>query len=203
MAFKNISDSGDEYEVYIPEGLKDPFAPAWKFPLRLEDRTVDDQLTSRYGVFGYKRSYYYHSGVDLYTKGKVPVYSVEDGEVVSIIKFTGPPEHDHWLYTQAVLVQGASGVVAYGEVTAGASLRVGDFVSCGEYLADVSPVLPESKARADMYGHSTHMLHFEWWDPGTRDSASWHHGIPTPPNLRNPTAGLQRSWDLLRTNNGL
>lgn len=167
---------------------------SWSFPLFPQDLTNHERLTSEYGVFGFKRSYYYHQGIDLYVRGEAPVLAVEDGEVVAIVDFTGPPEHPHWLYTQAVLVEGNSGVVCYGEVRPKSFLRVGYALESGEKLANVAPVIPAGSERPDIFGHSRHMLHFEWYEPGTVDPVDWHHEDARPRVLRDPTEPLIAAW---------
>lgn len=167
----------------------------WSFPLSVRDLTTRRRITSKYGVFGYKRSYYYHQGIDLYVRPNAMVNAVEAGEVVSIVDFTGPPDHPHWLYTQAVLVYGASGVVCYGEVKPRRGLAPGDVLEEGEKLAMVVPVIPEGQGRPDIFGHSRYMLHFELYTHGTTDSVSWHHDEPRPENLLDPTDPLTAAWN--------
>lgn len=170
----------------------------WEFPLFPADLTNHDRLTSEQGQFGYKRSYYYHQGVDLYVQDSAVVKAVEDGVVVAIEDFTGPPVgHDHWLYTQAVLVEGESGVVCYGEVKPFDHLKVGQEVTRGESLAVVAPVLHPGSERPDIPGHSRWMLHFELYDHGTRESVSWHHEDERPSNLQDPTEKLQQAWETM------
>tara|TARA_R100001079_G_C4450640_1_gene153554 strand:- start:2373 stop:3140 length:768 start_codon:yes stop_codon:yes gene_type:complete len=170
--------------------------PQWTFPIKSEDLTNQERLTSEYGVFGHKRSYYYHQGIDIYVTGKSRVFAAEDGIVVAIEDFTGGPGEEHWLYTQAVLVEGASGVLNYGEVKPVRGLEVGSYLRRGMHLANVSPVLPPEKARPDIMGHSTHMLHFEWYETGTRESVRWNHEDPYPSNLKDPTVPLTSAWEL-------
>lgn len=193
----------------------------WSFPLYPQDLTNLVRLTSEYGVFHHKRSYYFHQGVDLYVTGNAPVMAVEDGEVVAIVDFTGPPDHPHWEYTQAVLVSGASGVVCYGEVQPKRWIKVGQRVEEGEKLANVMPVIPKGMERPDIFGHSRYMLHFELYTHGTTEPVSWHHLVrpddclgdggcaecradigsehaltcqEKPVNLLDPTGPLTASW---------
>ena len=167
----------------------------WDFPLFPQDLTNRDRLTSKYGVFGYKRSYYFHQGIDLYTVPNASVMAAEDGEVVAITDFTGPPAHPHWLYTQAVLVSGPSGVICYGEVEPKYWLSVGDNLKKGDKFANVVPVIPEGQERPDIPGHSRWMLHFEWYKQGVTESVSWHHKDPYPEGLLDPTEPLTAAWD--------
>lgn len=168
----------------------------WRFPLDFTDLTNTERLTSLPGEFGYKRSYYFHQGIDLYVTGEhdVKVFTAEAGVVVAIEDFTGPPDHPHWLYTQAVLVEGKTGVICYGEIEPVSGLEVGDEVKSSTHIAHVRPVIPEGLERHDIFGHSRWMLHFEWYTHGTRESVSWHHEDEYPLNLRNPSIMLQESW---------
>lgn len=72
------------------------------------------------GAFGARRKFDHHTGVDLYATRPVPVFPIEDGRVVDIIEFTGEkaiPASPWWNRTQAVLVEGRTGVILYGEVS--------------------------------------------------------------------------------------
>lgn len=166
----------------------------WSFPLFPQDLTNLVSLTSEYGVFAHKRSYYFHQGVDLYVQGPAPVLAAEDGTVVAVVDFTGPPDHPHWLYTQAVLVHGRSGVICYGEVMPKKWLKVGYSLEEGEKFANVVPVIPRGMERPDIFGHSRHMLHFELYTPGTLEPVSWHHEDSRPANLLDPTEPLTAAW---------
>lgn len=73
------------------------------------------------GAFGVSRKHDVHTGVDLYASESTPVYAIEDGKIVEILEFTGEgadPPSPWWNRTQAVLVEGRSGVILYGEVSA-------------------------------------------------------------------------------------
>jgi len=172
----------------------------WAFPLFPQDLTNMVRLTSEYGVFGFKRSYYYHQGVDLYVRGEAPIMSVEDGVVVSIVDFTGPPDHPHWLFTRAVMIQGASGVVCYGEMAPKGWVEVGSIIEEGEKIGNVSPVIPEGLERPDIFGHSRYMLHLELYSDGTSEPVSWHHEDTRPSNLLDPTDRLLSSWNAMAKN---
>src|SRR6185369_11326283 len=80
------------------------------------------------GAFAAVRAHHVHEGVDLYCPEGTCVTAVEAGEVVAIVAFTGPRAGSpFWLDTDAVLVEGPTGVVVYGElapsVVLGASVR--------------------------------------------------------------------------------
>lgn len=136
------------------------------------------------GSFGFVRKNHVHEGIDLYCAPGTDVHAVESGVVVARINFTGPKAGSPWWHdTEALLVEGASGVVVYGEIDAGA-MKVGDRVAAGEVLGQVIPVLTKDK------GRPLTMLHLELHEAGTRDAFEWRVGEAKPASLRDPTALL-------------
>ena len=135
------------------------------------------------GAFGVSRKHHTHEGVDLYCPEGTPVRAVEPGVVVAVIKFTGPsatPPSPWWNDTEAVLVEGETGVVLYGEITS--IKEVGDRVEAGSLLGFVIEVLTEDK------GRPTSMLHLELHKHGTRDAYEWLDERPA--SLLDPTEHL-------------
>lgn len=111
------------------------------------------------------------------------VTAVEDGEVVAVLPFTGPAaESPWWLPTWAVLVEGVSGVVLYGEIEPVPSLA---HVRAGDPVGHVLTVLRHDK------GKPTQMLHLELYEHGTRDCVWWREG-ERPKNLLDPTEQLKK-----------
>ena len=143
------------------------------------------------GSFGYKRSYYYHPGVDLYTRDSEPVFACEDGEVLHIGQFTGPPDHQHWEETYGVVIKGIH-IINYGEIYKPNTIMVGSYVKRGEIIGHVKRVIPEGKERPDILGHSTSMLHFELYDAWTGEFADWKD--EKPGNLLDPTELLLKMY---------
>ncbi len=143
------------------------------------------------GAFGYVRKFDTHTGVDLYTIDGDAVYAVEDGVVVDRNWFTGANVNMPWWEdTEAITVEGVSGVVLYGEVTP--LVNVGDSVKAGDLIAHVKRVLPEHKRRNDIPHHSTSMLHVELYDHGYRGSwAVWNENKPS--ELCDPTPFLMNA----------
>jgi murein DD-endopeptidase MepM/ murein hydrolase activator NlpD len=140
------------------------------------------------GSFGFVRKHHVHEGVDLYTEDGAEVSAVEDGVVVNIEPFTGPKAgYPHWLDTDAVLVEGESGVVVYGEITPRADLKIGQRVIAGELVGNVVPVLRNDKGRPRI------MLHMELHEAGTPKTYEWTLSPDgdkmktKPPSLRDPT----------------
>jgi murein DD-endopeptidase MepM/ murein hydrolase activator NlpD len=153
----------------------------WVWPLAYSPRVFPDAP----GRFGAVRKHDIHTGVDLYTEPGTPVHAVEDGMVVAIENFTGPSVGSPWwLETKAILVEGLSGVVCYGEVEIAEGISVGAAVPRAVRLGVVAPVLRKDK------GRPTTMLHLELYESGTRASVVWTLGCSMPKGLRDPTAFL-------------
>mgnify|MGYP001208020933 CR=1 FL=1 len=161
----------------------------WRFPL---ENCNGIPINHHPGAFGFHRRKNHHTGVDLYTQDGESVYAVEDGTVVHIDYFTGPKVgHDWWEETWGVMVEGASGVVNYGEITPHIEsvIHVGSKIQRGQFLGRVKRVLFEDRQRPDIPGHSTSMLHLELYRHGTRDFADWHDPQKNP-DLLDPTPYL-------------
>lgn len=171
--------------------VKAVLARRWAFPL-LECAGIP--IGTHLGAFNAKRKTDFHTGVDLYCQEGDPVFTVEEGIVVAIEEnFTGPnaTQGQHYLHTQAVLVEGKSGVVNYGEVIP--IVKVGEHVHKGQLVGNVTPVIPIGRERPDIVGHSRSMLHFELYKHGTRESVHYDLNAPYPKGLLNPTTLLRSS----------
>jgi phosphopantothenoylcysteine decarboxylase len=144
----------DEIVKVLKESLR------WEFPLH---NCTGIPIENHPGSFGVQRKHEQHTGVDLYAEDGELVYAVEDGVVVGIEPFTGPKDNSPWWNdTDCVLVEGASGVVCYGEITPDDWLKVGTHVSRGcREIGKVKRVLREGKERPDIMGHKPNMLHLE------------------------------------------
>lgn len=138
------------------------------------------------GAFGARRRYDVHTGVDLYCPEGTVVRAAEDGIVISEEWFTGPdsdPPTPWWLPTKALLVEGESGVIVYGEIKP--CVMVGDNLFAGEMIGYVSRVLRHDK------GLPTSMLHLELHHKGTKASApTWELDGQMPETLLDPTQML-------------
>lgn len=137
------------------------------------------------GAFGVKRTHHTHEGVDLYCPQGTPVFAVESGEIVAVIPFTGAraePPSPWWRETEAVLVEGASGVVVYGEIAPVVGRRLGYKLQRGEPVGYVIQVLPKDK------GYPLSMLHLELHVAGTRNAYDWIDARPL--SLVDPTPFL-------------
>jgi murein DD-endopeptidase MepM/ murein hydrolase activator NlpD len=157
---------------------------SWRWPLWAGPAELPDEP----GRFGAIRKHDVHTGVDLYTYPGMSVLAVEPGVVVGIEKFTGPKAGSPWWNdTQAILVEGESGVVCYGELTVEKGLKIGSPIEFEQYLGGVKAVLRQDKGRPRT------MLHFELYTHGTRESVWWRLGEPKPENLLDPTARLEKA----------
>jgi len=167
----------------------------WLFPLNYCNGIP---LNFHPGAFGFKRRKNFHTGLDLYTRPFEPVYACEDGVIIKIDQFTGKAlGMDWWLDTWAIMVEGKSGVINYGEVQNQTVLKVGQKIRQGQFLSHVLPVVREGRERPDIEGHSRYMLHIELYKHGTSDFAQtefahWHPN--RDPNLLDPTPGIINSF---------
>lgn len=133
------------------------------------------------GRFGGKRKFDIHTGIDLYCNQLDRVYAIEPGIVVNVCHFTGPQVGlDWWNDTEAVLIEGKSGVILYGEVLP--SVKVGDSVSEGEEIGKILRVLKKDK------GLPMDMLHLELYKHGYRgDGEIWKLDEDKPEMLKDPS----------------
>ena len=133
------------------------------------------------GDFGYRRSFYHHSGIDLYAQEGQEIQAIEDGVVVHIESFTGPnaePPSPWWLETWSILIEGKSGVLGYCEIKPMPHIKVGISIKEGELIATVVPVLKKNK------GNGTTMLHFEHYESGTKHHVTWLLDTIKPEELK-------------------
>ena len=171
----------------------------WQNPIPLRLMTSDDSesfrdmpagatalpLAPHPGAYGVQRKNHVHEGIDLYCPHGTPVQAVEAGTVVAIFPFTGlHAGSDWWENTDAVLVEGASGVVVYGEIAPVCTL--GQNVAAGDTLGHVVTVLKKDK------GRPMAMLHLELHDHGTRAAPEWPEMDKKPTTLRDPTPFLKQ-----------
>lgn len=134
------------------------------------------------GFFGSVRKYDIHTGIDLYCEDGEPVFAIEDGIVVAIEKFTGEhADSPWWNNTWALLVEGKSGVIVYGEIIIRDQVTIGDFVLQNEIIGNVRQVLKQDKGV-----NPTSMLHLELMKHGCYHTYWWQHDQPCPSGLLNP-----------------
>ncbi len=136
------------------------------------------------GAFGAIRKHDIHTGIDLYCKDNDIVYAIENGVVVNICDFTGPKANlPWWNDTRAILIEGRSGVILYGELEE--LVKIGDSIKEGQPIGRVKRVLKEDK------GLPMDMLHLELYDIGYRgDGEIWNLNELKPTHLKNPSVLL-------------
>ena len=101
---------------------------------------IQSQKTPPHGRFGYTRKFDIHTGFDIYCPNGEPVYAIEDGIVTKIDDFTGIGVNMPWWEdTQAISIEGKSGVILYGEIYP-PNLKVGDKVNVGQIIANIKRV---------------------------------------------------------------
>lgn len=170
----------------------------WQSPIKLKLIPSDDSLSFKFmktgetalpllphpGAFSAQRANHVHEGIDFYCDEGTPIYAVEDGTVVGITPFTGVKAGcDWWEDTDAVLVEGATGVVVYGELIP--AVENGAAVKAGDLIGHIKRVLKEDK------GRPMSMLHLELHVYGTRDVYEWKTLSEKPPSLKDPTPYLK------------
>ena len=155
----------------------------WAFPLLDYKHKLPEPRDDHPGAFGAVRKFDIHTGVDLYCPEGTPIYAVEDGVLVESEVFTGPNAESPWWHeTFALLVEGGSGVVVYGEVAH--PIKVGMPVKKGHIIGFAKQVLKKDK------GKPMCMLHLELMAMGSRETVWWRSGAPQPEGLLDPTEYL-------------
>lgn len=143
------------------------------------------------GAFGAVRKHDIHTGVDIYCDDEAYVFAAEEGHVVALEKFTG--EHagsPWWRNTWALLIEGESGVIVYGEIVPRWHIaRPGMYIGHGELIGQVKRVLKEDKGVTP-----TSMLHLELLKPGSKETGWWHHGEPQPDYILDPTELVRKCY---------
>jgi Peptidase family M23 len=162
----------------------------WEFPI--EHGCSGIPVGKHPGAFLTQRKHHIHTGVDLYVNDGALVHAVEAGKVVGIEHFTGPLDGSPWWNdTDCVLIEGASGVVLYGEVQACSGVKIGDKIKKGSWFATVKQVLKDHKSRPDIMGHRLSMLHMELYPHGKYTAIKENGENPDNLNiLRDPTPYL-------------
>jgi len=168
-------------------------ASPWLWPL---EKRVPIPARGHPGAFGTMRKHDVHTGVDLYCAEGSRVLAVEDGYVKFVVPFTGPKAGSPWWHeTYAVGVEGASGVVLYGEVFPRGwhnMMRPGMTMKRGDSPGYVMRVLKEDK------GRPTSMLHLELYLPWVEEPVWWDLHAYQPPPLLDPTRHLLRAERLIK-----
>ena len=154
------------------------------------DSEVEIPIYPHCGSFSAKRKYDRHRGVDLYAPCGTVVTAVEDGVVKVIRPWTGVDANcDWWEDTDAILIEGVSGLVVYGEIEINSKLNIGDRVYPGDILGKVKTVLKKDK------GRPMSMLHLELREPGFYNNIdkNWTN---VPDGISDPASYLLNSINL-------
>lgn len=144
------------------------------------------------GDFGYKRSTYHHTGIDLYCHVNQEIVAIEDGVVVHMEHFTGAkaiPSSPWWNDTWSIMIEGKSGVIGYCELIYDTQLIIGTKIKSGDVIGSIIPVLKKDK------GNGIAMLHIEHYISGTHYHVTWDLHKPQPIELLNPRFLLNRNID--------
>lgn len=158
-----------------------------KWPLRNTSPAIPEN--GAVGDFAFRRSFYYHPGVDLYCPLGEQVQAIEDGTVVHIENFTGPnanPPSPWWMETFSIIIEGASGAIGYCELKPEPYIQIGTVVKEGDLIASIVPVLRKDK------GNGTTMLHFEHYVTGTKHHVTWVLDTSKPEELLNSRHLLEK-----------
>lgn len=135
------------------------------------------------GGFGFIRKFDIHTGVDLYCSENDEVFAIEDGYLVNIENFTGEwAGSPWWNNTEAILIEGKSGVILYGEITVEDEIRTKKSIKKGDLLGKIKTVLKKDKGLVP-----PNMLHIELYKAGTKESVWWNLNSEKPENLLNIT----------------
>ena len=182
----------------------------WRWPLEARPIGITDESDSfkkidmateveipvepHVGGFGVKRKHDRHRGVDLYAPVGAKVFVVEKGKVVDIRPWTGAKANcDWWLDTDAVLIEGESGLVVYGEIEVEEGVEVGMDVREGKLLGRVKCVLKRDK------GRPMSMLHIELRKPGFLRNIDKDWDDEIPDGIKDPTSFLTLTNEIIQT----
>lgn len=153
-----------------------------KFPLKNYKYEIPTQ--EDLGAFGRTRKFDTHTGIDLYCENGDEVIAMEDGEIVAIEWFTGEPVGmPWWNNTKAIAIKGNSGIINYCELIPIEGLVVGNLVTEGQVLGNITPVLKKDKGKVP----STSMLHLELYTNYDGEWLEWPLNGDKPDNLLDPT----------------
>lgn len=151
------------------------------FPLKEYQYSIPESNVP--GGFGFVRKYDIHTGIDLYCEKNDKVYSITNGLVTNIIKFTGFDESPWWNDTYAIMVYSSEldKTLLYGELKPIEGLSIGDFVTENQLLGNVLTVLKKDKGK-----NPPNMLHFELYNGYQTQAVWWQYNQKKPNNLLNP-----------------
>jgi murein DD-endopeptidase MepM/ murein hydrolase activator NlpD len=155
----------------------------WIWPIPSVNCKIPD--SEKPGSFGFVRKHDVHTGIDIYCEPGAEVVAVEDGVVKHVEEFTGSNAGSPWWNnTDAVWIEGNSGVVVYGEIEV--DVKVGQKISAGDIVGRVKTVLLKNK------GLPMTMLHIELYHSSMNETVWWNKGDKKPGTLLDPTTYLDK-----------
>lgn len=147
-------------------------------------RKVPSEKDAAFGApRSYRRGLGKHCGIDIYAPAGSKVVAIEEGKIVHVSDFTGPPSSPQWRKTYYVMVEHKDKkVVVYGEIRK-PRLKKGQTVKSGQVVGHLAKVL---------FGKTTQkssMLHFEFHKKGSKVATDWYNKKPN--KVINPTNYLK------------
>ncbi len=131
----------------------------------------------------YKNGWGKHTGVDIYAPLGSKILAIENGKIVHVSEFTGPPSSPQWRKTYYVMVEQKNGQVAvYGEVRK-PRWKEGQCIKSGQIVGYIARVIRNDR------GKYSSMLHFELHKKGSRSAEDWYKKKPS--KTINPTLYLR------------
>lgn len=165
-----LSYSGKTQDIPKDVKWQDPFFESvdWDVPIGNYEK----------GSFGSKRKTNYNTGVDIFCPPEIDVYALESGKIVKIIiKDT----------FKIIMVEGYSGVIAYGNVLPEEDLYEGMEIERGDIIGATIPYYVHTKTGEELI---ISKLHIEYYRHGTRFPEFWAFGCEKPKRLLDPTRNL-------------
>jgi murein DD-endopeptidase MepM/ murein hydrolase activator NlpD len=120
------------------------------------------------GSFWENRGDRFHCGVDMYAPLGFKVVAIEDGEVISVGKFTATGLITYWNNTNYILVKNSNGLYyKYAEIHK-VQVSENQLIKAGDVIAEVAQVLNADNINSSspeyiqkLKNKNTSMLHFE------------------------------------------
>lgn len=127
----------------------------------------------------------FHTGVDIQCEPEQQVVSMEYGVVVDIQPFIKAKESNNVRKTKTIFVEGATGVIVYGNVIYDSNLEIDQEVEAGQPIGKTVNIYRNKSNK-----HNVCYLHIEWYEPGTRKRVNWNPNYPKPEHLWDPSTKL-------------
>lgn len=161
----------------------------WPVPQSYSKKTPKNGENGAFKINNYyKKLKVWHAGIDIGASTGSKVIATENGEVIDMSVFTGPPNLPQYRRTWSVTVRTSnSRIIIYGEIRK-PGLKKGSRVKAGQFIGRLAAV-EWAKNEPDRNARST--LHFELYRKGTKKFVEWwHKGQKKPKDLLDPTKYL-------------